>query len=104
MSDDDENNEIVQVTSQRPAFASPNFVIEKDGRLYVTLALIEYDPKASGLSAEQKRGVKQMQKLFDEANRKGSLRAAQLDAEFSRTGPINSGPINSRPGRPRGGK
>lgn len=94
--------EIVQVTRQTSAYSRPNFVIEKDGRLYVTLALLEYDPQASDLTAEQKRGVKQMQKMFEAAHRQGSLRAAQLEAGWEELGPLNSGPLNSgQPRRPR---
>ncbi len=96
--------EIVQVTRQTFAYSRPNFVIEQDGRLYVTLALLEYDPKASNLSAEQKRGIKQMQKIFEGAHRQGSLRAAQLEDNSEELGPLNSGPLNSgqlpsRPGK-----
>jgi hypothetical protein len=83
---------IVQVTTQTAALSSPNFVIEHEGRLYVTLALLEYDPKAPNLSAEQKRGVKQMQQMFKEARQRGSLNAAQLDAGWRSIGPVNSGP------------
>jgi hypothetical protein len=95
--------EIVQVTHQSFAYSRPNFVIEQDGRLYVTLAVLEYDPKAEDLSAEQKRGVKQMQELFEGAYKQGSVRAAKLEAGWEDLGPLNSGPLNSGqfPPRPR---
>ena len=93
---------IVHVTSQTAALSSPTFVIEHEGRLYVTLAVLEYDPKASGLSAEQKRGIKQMQELFRDANKMASsAAAAQIDVARLPIGPVNSGPP---PGRgPKGG-
>lgn len=92
--------DVVQVLRQRAALGSPTFVVEYDGKLYATVAVLEYDPKARSLTPEQKRGVKQMRDLFDASQKEGSLRAGRLEADWMLFGPMNSGP---RPPVPGGG-
>lgn len=94
-------NGIVYVTTQTAAQSSPTFVIEHEGRFYVTLAVLEYDPKAADITPEQKRGVAQMQKMFEAAHKQKGLRAGRLQSGWTQDGPVNSGPINSGPNRPR---
>lgn len=94
-------NGIVYVTTQTAALSTPTFVIEHEGRFYVTLALIEYDPNATDITPEQKRGVAQVQKMFEAAHKQKGLRAARLQTGWTKEGPVNSGPINSGPNRPR---
>ena len=61
------DNDFVELTERHLALAAPNFIVEHQGRLYVTVAALEYDPNAKGLTREQKRGVKMVQKLFKSA-------------------------------------
>ena len=91
---------IVHVTTQMAALSEPNFVIEHEGRLYLTLALIEYDPKAAGLSPEQKPGIKQMQQLFGDARHRGELKAVPVSLQFEGPGPVATGPVATRPPAP----
>ena len=44
----------------QPALAAPNFVIEDGERLYVAIAVLEYDPGAQDLTDEQKRGIEEL--------------------------------------------
>ena len=42
----------------------PAFVIEHDNKLYLTLGVLEYDPKQGGLSPEQKATIKKLKDKF----------------------------------------
>lgn len=84
--------DIVRVSRSVRAYSSPTFVVEKDGVLYLTVGVLAYDPNAPDLSTEQKRGVQEMQKLYQTATRKDSLRAAFVDPKLLSFGPLQSGP------------
>jgi hypothetical protein len=44
----------------RKALTSPNFVIFHEGRYYVTVAVLEFDPNAEGEASEGAAAVRQM--------------------------------------------
>lgn len=83
--------EIVHVTQRMPALSSPSFIVERGGRFYVTLAVLEYDPDAA-VTPEQKRGVEQIRDMFEAAQKEGGLRAGHLQRSLRGIGPMNTGP------------
>ncbi len=100
----------IAVSERVQAWSAPNFVVRgKDGRLYVAVAVLEYDEKkAEGRT--QAAGVKRVQEMFDRGLRSTPLLACQIDEAGAvsmqtdppgvQTGPW-PGPIGGKPG---GGK
>jgi hypothetical protein len=99
--------------SAAPALRDPTFIIEHQGVLYVTEGVLEYR-WSEDLTDEQKRGVKEIRRLYDEAQRSsaGSARtrnSAQLSGEsypqgcpvVERTGVVAF--MATKPPRPPGG-
>jgi len=76
----------------QPALAAPNFVIEDGERLYVAIAVLEYDPGAQDLTDEQKRGIEEMRQMFVKSQDGGSLRAGRIDYQWTALGPMHTGP------------
>jgi len=66
---------VVQVAMPKPAAEEPIFLIEYKNKLYLTAAVLEYDPKAKGISKEQARAIREMYKLLEGDH---CLRAAPL--------------------------
>ena len=61
----DRDSDYVEVTSRRLALDSPNFLVEYKGRYYFTVAALEYDPKAKGLTRRQVSDIKKVQKILE---------------------------------------
>jgi hypothetical protein len=59
--------EFVEVTTRQLALDAPNFIVEYQGKLYITLAALEYDANARNLTREQKSGIKSVRKMFEAA-------------------------------------
>jgi len=76
------DSDIVHVTKRTEALGSPNFVIEQNGRLYVAVAVLEYDPDSPGISAEQREGVAQIRRMFERAAKEAPLTGAELDPSW----------------------
>jgi hypothetical protein len=65
------------------ALTDPTFIIEHDGALYVTEGVLEYR-WSEDLSDEQRRGVEEIRRLYDEARRSAGGSAQTRDsAQFS---------------------
>lgn len=47
-------------SKSRAALESPRFLIEKDGKLYLSLAVLEYDPEHPGVTSEQKESMERL--------------------------------------------
>jgi hypothetical protein len=94
MTDEHEPSPVVQVTTSRAAYAEPHFIIEHAGRYYVTVAVLEYDPHAANLTAEQREGVAAIEKLYrsGEQGRVGVVELARLGGPH----PMNTGPMNTQ--------
>jgi hypothetical protein len=107
----------IAVSERVQAWSAPNFVVRgKDGKLYLAVAVLEYDEKkAEGRG--QAAGVKRVQEMFDRGLRSSPLVACQIDqsGEVSmqseppgvQTGPgplPGPGSIGGKPGKPRGGR
>lgn len=58
-------DDYVEVTRRQTALRSPNFLVEYKGRLYFTVAALEYDPKARGLTREQASHIKKVRKIYE---------------------------------------
>ena len=54
--------------SAAPALREPTFIIEHEGALYVTEGVLEYR-WSEDLTDEQKRGVEEVRRLYEEARR-----------------------------------
>lgn len=105
------------------ALAEPNFLIQdEDGRVYLTVAVLEYDP-AKGKRGKQKSGVAWAQSVFEEGKRPRGMDvrrfqpgpgavSLQTEPPGLQTGPApdpgpGPGPIGGGgrpPGRPGGGR
>ena len=84
--------DIVKIAGRKPALSSPSFIIEKDVRFYVTVAVVEYDPQAADLTAEQKKGVAEVQTMFEQAQQQqGSATACPIEPDAAATA-MNTGP------------
>lgn len=87
--------DIVHVAAETTlALSQPSFIIERGGRFYLTVALLEYDPKAPGLTPEQRDGVAQIEKLY-RSGPKGLVGATEV-AMRGGGGPMNTGPMNTQ--------
>lgn len=83
---------IVQlVTPDRQAIGDRTFIIEEDGRLYVAVAVLEYDA-ASARTEDQKRGVEEVRRMYEDAKGKCCLCAVTLMQAWSWK-PVNTKPI-----------
>ena len=73
------HDDIVHVkVPDRAASSSPNFIIEHDGRFYVTVGVLEYDPATKGLTDEQKRGIEDVRKMFNSGQKEYPAQASRL--------------------------
>ena len=99
----------VRLATDLTALAEPTFLIQDGNKIYVTVAVLEYDPgKAKG---KQEKDVARMARMFSgmpEASRvsvrkvkRGDLVAVQTDPPGVQTGPGPVGPIGPGGGRPR---
>ncbi len=91
-----DDQEVVEVTSTTAALSGPNFVIEKDGKLYLAAAVLEYDPNGRELDDDQREAINLLSRLFEEAYREAPLRAAVVQRR-RRVMALNSGPGLPRP-------
>lgn len=94
----EDERSVVRVTSSRAGYAQPTFIIEQQGRFYVTLAVLEYDPKAPGITPEQRDGIMQIEKLFRSGDRSASG-VSEVSRGIGGPMPMNTGPMpmNTRP-------
>jgi hypothetical protein len=60
--------------------SEPAFIVEYQGRFYVTAAVIEYDESASGLTDDQKSAARQIREMF-EAGQGSAIRAVPLHSD-----------------------
>jgi hypothetical protein len=63
-----------------PALREPTFIIEHEGALYVTEGVLEYR-WSEDLTDEQKRGVEEVRRLYEEARRSAGGVAKTGDAD-----------------------
>ena len=69
------DNDYVYVDGH-PALGYPNFIIQREGKLYVTLAVLEYDPDAPDLTPEQQECIADLMRVFG-----GAAEVAARDVE-----------------------
>ncbi|MGZ8360594.1 MAG: hypothetical protein ACXWUX_08740 [Allosphingosinicella sp.] len=75
----------------RKALTSPNFVIFHEGRYYVTVAVLEFDPTSAGASGQE--GVAAVRGMFESAQQQQSqgspagLESASRTAAFAPSTP-----------------
>jgi len=105
---------VVQVaTPEKYALNDPAFVIESDGRFYVAVAVLEFDPNAPDITPEEKEGVEQVSRMVRDGT--AGVRGARIPGgwDYSRqnTSPQNIDPqprspqnIDPQPPRPPKGQ
>ena len=49
------------------ALEEPRFLLEVDGKLYLTMAVLEYDPEHEGITHEQRHAIAELQDFMGEA-------------------------------------
>ena len=81
---------IVRIAGGKSALSSPSFVIEDEGRYYVTVAVVEYDPAAAD-TPEKKKGVEDVRALYDKAQKEGGGKACKIELSAT-AAPMNTGP------------
>lgn len=85
-----ENGIVQLLTPDRRAIGDRTFIIEEDDRLYVAVAVLEYDP-AAARTDEQKRGVAEVRRMYEDAKGKCCLCATTMMQRWSWL------PVNTRP-------
>jgi hypothetical protein len=72
--EDGGNKGIVNVCGGgRAALNDPQFLIEHEGKLYLTLAVLEYDPKYPGLSEHQREDIEKLRSILKGSNLTGTV-------------------------------
>lgn len=62
----DGERRIVSVSSDSiEAYAEPQFVLEFDGKIYVTLALVEYDPNDAEMAEDERSDLSELQSMLE---------------------------------------
>jgi len=62
---------VVEVSSAGRALAEPQFLIECDGKLYLTVAVREYDPNHPGIRDKQTQDIKKLQAMLRDGTATG---------------------------------
>ncbi|WP_129790768.1 hypothetical protein [Sphingosinicella sp. CPCC 101087] len=65
--------------------SEPSFIVEYQGRFYVTVAVIEYDEAAAGLTEDQKIAARQIREMF-EAGQASAVKAVPLHSDMEWAG------------------
>lgn len=76
----------VSANSER-AFEEPAFLIRSGGKLFLTVAVLEYDPEHKDITAEQKRAIAEMETLFDKDGCDKAVPVKAMAFRGANTGP-----------------
>ena len=61
-----ERRRIVRVSARSvAAYEEPVFVVKARGKFFLTLGVLEFDPEHEGITPEQRRTIREMEKLFE---------------------------------------
>ena len=66
------------------ALTSPNFIVEKDGELYLAVAVLKYSEREAAAEADpeikqrKQEGVAQVRQMFEEGLKAGNLDACEV--------------------------
>ena len=88
-----EHSKLVELSSGEKALAQPQFLLEHDGKLYLTVAVREFDPKHAGIRPNQARAIRQLTDI---------LRSSPAVSKAARYNPPRAPapPRPPKPGRP----
>jgi hypothetical protein len=77
------------------ALEEPRFLIEKDGKLYLTVAVLQYDPKHPGITRDQSAAIRGLQDQLDKGTKAHAVHfaAGQLSDEIIGANMVGPGPI-----------
>ncbi len=62
---DEERNTVTVSRDSLEAYAEPQFVLEFDGKIYVTAAVIEYVPGDSDMDEDERSDLSELQAMLD---------------------------------------
>lgn len=74
------------------AYAEPVFCIQHEGRYYLTLAVLEYDPNQPDMTPEQRKGVEQIEQLYQGTPQTESMMGVVRIPPFDGALAMNTGP------------
>ena len=86
------------------ALEEPRFLVEADGKLYLTLAVLEYDPKHPKISKEQAATIRELHGHLErgEKSRAVHFPGDRMTDEVIGANTVGPGPIGRPPqGRPK---
>ena len=58
------HSKVVKLSSGEQALAEPQFLLEHDGKLYLTVAVREFDPKHAGIQPHQARAIRRLKEIL----------------------------------------
>ena len=100
-----DNRRTVSVCSQgMTALEEPRFLLEVDGKLYLTLAVLEYDPKHPKITKEQAATVRELQGHLEKGTKSRAVHfpSERLTDEVIGANTVGPGPIvRPNKGRPK---
>lgn len=63
--DDAERRTVTICTESVEAYAEPQFVLEFEGKIYVTMAVIEIDPNDEDMDEDERSDLSELQAMLD---------------------------------------
>ena len=87
------HSKLVKLSSGEQALREPQFLVEHEGKLYLTLAVREFDPKYAGIKPSQERSIQRLKEILQRSPAVGKA------TRFSPSG-FPAPPRPPRPGPP----
>ena len=88
------------VIFQTKGLAQPTFIIELEGKYYLTLGVWEYDPHAPDLNEEQRFQVHHLMEVFNEHKARRGVHPAVNVPDLSENNGGSTGHNNTQPTNP----
>ena len=85
------------------ALEEPRFLLEADGKLYLTLAVLEYDPKHPKITKEQAATIRELHGHLEKGERSRAVHfpSEQMTDEVIGANMVGPGPVVRPRGRPK---
>jgi hypothetical protein len=86
------------------ALTSPNFIVEKDGELYLAVAVLKYSEREAdaerdpALKEQKKQGVAKVRRMFEEGLKASNLDCSEVKFAASASSILESGEGEPPPG------
>jgi len=98
------NRQTVSVCAQgMTALEEPRFLVEADGKLYLTLAVLEYDPKHPKISKEQTATIRGLHEHLEKGTQSRAVHfpSDRMTDEVIGANTVGPGPILRPRSRPK---